>query len=245
MKVLFYTIAGIFLFTSCQKDVNEPIPTVSTKVKTYTEEISNSSGVDNKETYNVSYDDRDRLSSIVSTSNPGDKFVYHYNADNSFTLEIYGSNSLVLHEIVYLTSFSLVDSTLQYDDTMDSSTEKYLYNSAKQLITLKEYDYSKATGSVLQNVHQFTYDNNGNVTQEKDLHTTTTYEYYPDLLNPGTLGELYFYQSKNLPKKTTITEPGFPSFTSTYTYTFDSYKRLTSARTVGSDGVIVVQSYTY
>ena len=57
---------------------------------------------------------------------PGVKQVYKYNVDGSFSLDLYddGTN-LSIHENFFLNSSKLVDSTFQYDDTQDTTTEKY------------------------------------------------------------------------------------------------------------------------
>jgi hypothetical protein len=126
-------------------------------------------------------------------------------------------------------------------------TEKYLYNSARQLIKLKQYDYKKATGSVLHDTHDYTYDSKGNILSEKDSFSVTTYEYYPDLLNNIIMAPEYFYRPKNLPKVTKYTNGGSTE-TTTHTYKFDSNNRqISETKTTTGGGVeyTVVKSYTY
>jgi hypothetical protein len=252
MKKIFTYFLCLFAVTtlfSCQKQVDwndlttTPVTAAtSSKVKTYKEEINVTGGTNVFSTYNLEYDASNRLTSMVSASNPGDKFVFKYNT-GSYTMDLFSSNVLSVHQDAFLNSFSLIDSSFQYNDTRDTLTEKYLYNSAKQLVKLKEYDYTKATGGVLYNTHDYTYDNNGNMLTDKDGVSETIYEYYPDLLNTLVFGPNYFYRTKHLVKTTKYTSGGSTE-TMNHTYTFDSSKRLES-ETITAPGYTVKKSYTY
>jgi len=254
MKATFPLLAFILviLFSSCQKEISgEILPgttpdttTTSYLVKTYTEDITSSVIGNSVTTYDLSYDAQNRITSLVSESNTGDKSVYTYPSSNAITMELFNGGSLSIHENFFLNSYSLVDSTLQYNDESDTSTEKYIYNSAKQLTTYKEYTYTTASGAVLENVHTYTYDNNGNVLGEKDYDSEISYEYYSDLKATAIVGPNIFYLSKNLVKKTTYT---YGSITATidHTYTFDNKNRLTSEKAVYNTGDIVIRKYTY
>ncbi|MGZ8525926.1 MAG: hypothetical protein ACXWV1_15950, partial [Chitinophagaceae bacterium] len=123
----FLAILSIILFSSCQKDVGGGPLTVSDKVKTYTEDVTSASMGNSKTTFNLSYDASNRITSLISASNPGDKFVFTYNSASGYSMEIFGSNIPVIHEDFFLNSNSLPDSTFQYNNTGDTSTEKYLY----------------------------------------------------------------------------------------------------------------------
>lgn len=192
----------------------------------------------------MTYDNNNRLLSIVSTPAPsGLKFVYQYST-SSFTLDLYNSNTLSIHEIAWLNAIPFVDSTFQYNNTNDTTTEKYIYNASKQLVKKNEYSYSKATGGTLDNTTNYTYDNNGNVITETDDSGTTTYDYYSNLLTPFSLNMSYSPVTKNLPKTLTLKSGGI-TVSATHTYTFDSNNRLTTDKAVGSNGDIITKSYTY
>jgi hypothetical protein len=252
MKVIntfFISLFVIAFFSSCQKqvdwgDITAPA-TPSGNVKTYTEDVTISGGGRVVTTFNLEYDAGNRLVSMTSASNPGDKFLFQHRS-NSYTLDIYNANLLAVHQVAFLNSFSLVDSTFQYNDTQDTMTEKYLYNSAKHLVKMKQYDFKKSTGAILYNTHDYLYDNNGNQISDKDSSSTTTYE-YTDLKNDFVLGPNYFYKTKNLVKTTKYTSGGSTE-TLNHTYAFDSNKRLTTETINGSGNgtsYVVIKTYTY
>ncbi len=239
-----YTVFVVLLFASCQKNISDTISTpASAKVKTYTEDIRSASIGNSVTTYNLSYDASGRLISLVSAASPGDKFIYQYNSNNTFTMDLYNSNVLSIHELFFLNNIPYVDSTFQYDDTGDSSTEKLIYNSSKQLIQQKEYAYSKLTGSDLIDTHTYVYDANGNVIKDTDDFAVITYE-YGNVVNSVTLGMMYYPQNKNMPVKESYTSGGV-TVTVNFTYTFDSGKRLSTEKAVASNGDIVIKTYTY
>ena len=240
-------ILCIILFTSCQKDVDGDPITVTDKVKTYTEDITSGSIGNSVTTYNLSYDASDRIISIISASAPGNKFLFAYNSASTYAMDIYSSNIRVIHEDVSLNSNSYPDSTFQYNNTGDTTTEKNVYNGNNQLIKLYEYDYSKITGSDLWNVTNYTYDANGNLLKAEDTDTNIdTYEYYPDLVYISPLIEPYSHPKKhNLVKKHTLTSNGYIVGSATYTYTFDSNNRISTEKAVTSDGSIILKTYTY
>ena len=160
-------------------------------------------------TFNLAYDANDRIISLTSTTSAGDRFVYQY-SNGGYTLDIYNSNQVAIHEVFYLNNNSFVDSTFAYNNTSDSFTERYLYNSAKQVTIIRQYDYSIATGSVLNNVENYTYDTNGNAVKLTDNYSVTTYDYYTNLSGnfPGITP--YFPVSKNLVKTTVFNSGGMP-----------------------------------
>lgn len=241
-----------FLLVSCQKEANrETNPTGNNtgRVKSYTEAVTSSILGNSTTTYNLSYDEKGRMISMVSASSPGDKFVYAFPSATKFTMDLYNGGSLSIHEDFYLTADTLVDSTFQYNHTRDSSTEKYTYNAARQLVSFKQYEYSRITGAVLYNTTTFTYDASGNVLKaEATDGSVHMYEYYPDLsyAMPVVFGPLTSHSSKkmNLVKKHTFSS-GLLDESAQYTYTFDSKNRISTEKMVISDGGTVVKTYTY
>lgn len=248
IRYLFASLIVIFI-CGCQKGVTDEITTTPnkpalSKVKTYTEDYTSASSGHVVTTFNVTYDANDRTTSLISATAPGDKFVYQYNSNNTFTMDLYNSNVLSIHVLYYLNSYSLIDSTFSYNNTYDTSTNKYLYNSAKQLTKIKEYDYRVSTGSVLYNTTDYVYDSNGNATSEKDNFTVTNYDYYTNLLNDVSIGLIHFSKNKNLTKTTTITSGGTTE-TLNHTYTFDSSNRLSTEKVISSNSAILIKTYTY
>jgi len=242
-KPLLAALACILTFSACKKN-DSVSPNAANLPKTYTEDITSSGIGNSKTTYNLSYDGNGRLTSLVSASAPGNKFVYKYNTNSTYTMDLFISNFLSIHENFFINSNSLVDSTFQYDDTQDTTTEKYFYNGSGQLVQLNEYDYTKADGSVLNNVHTYEYDANGNQTKDTDYNGVQTFTYYTDLENTLSVGQTYFPKGKYLIKTLTVDNGGSP-ITVNYTYTFDSQKRLVTDNEVSSDGDIVIKTYTY
>jgi hypothetical protein len=248
--ILLFVLFVLLTLSSCQKEITGDLQptdsnqsTAMAKVKTYTEEYT-SGTTQRAGTYELTYDGSGRVLSINSTSTPGDKFVFNYNSDNTYSMDLYNANVLSIHQIFFLNNLPLVDSSFQYDLAMDTTTEKYLYNSSNQLVSLKFYSYSNRSGSKLLNTTSYTYDNNGNIVNETDAISNTTYEYYPDLANNLSLGFIYLVQDKNLVKTTTYTL-GSTKQTTNHTYTFDSNHRVTSEKAISNNGEVLVKTYTY
>ncbi len=242
---LFIT-ACIILFTSCQKELSESSPespSQSFKIKSYTETLSNGS-TSITDTFNVSYYPDGKLKTVESVGFSGSRMVYTH-GQNQFHMEIFIGNKLSLHEDFYLNAFSLMDSSFQYNDTHDTTTEKYIYNSARQLTERKMYVYKKATGAILDNVTTYQYDIEGNVIKEEDQFKVTTYEYYPDLKSSPLGLAPYYYQSPKLVKTTTNISGGFKTVYN-HTYVFDSQNRLISEKMTDNDSKIsVIRTYNY
>jgi YD repeat-containing protein len=246
-------LTALFLLLSCQKELGQEGTAGinnSHRVKTYTEAITSSSLGNSITTYNLSYDNSGRVTSIVSASSPGDKFVYAFPSATKFTMDLYNGGVLSIHEDFFLNSDFFVDSTFQYNNTKDSTTEKYIYNASKQLTLRKEYDYSKLTGAVLSNTTTYTYDAGGNLLKTQDTDGEShSFEYYANLryampVVPGPITSASA-QKKNLAKKHTASSNGFSIGSAEYTYTFDSKDRMSTEKAVLSDGSVVVKTYTY
>ena len=247
IKTLLPLLVITISFTSCKKEKSSEgggNPPPSYKVKTYTENIDYGGGYTENVTFNIQYNSDDRITSMTSASSPGDRFEYKY-FSGGFTMDIYNSNELSIHEIFYFNSKSFIDSTLQYNDTKDTTTEKYIYNNGNQLITLKMYDYSKVTGPLLANTTHYTYDANGNMIKETDDYSVTTYEYYPDLKNYlFTFGIPSDHSNKNL-VKTTIATSGGASITLNHVYTFDTKNRISTETITFDSGEVATRTFTY
>ncbi len=246
---LFLAVIALAILSSCQKEVsNTPLPAASLKIKTYTEDIRSGILGDFVVTYNLSYDGSGRMISMVDASEPGTKFVFAYPSSSKYTMDLFAENIFELHADYFLNSYSKLDSSFQYNNTGDSMTEKYVYNPARQLTKLYQYDYSKVTGSSLWNTTSYTYDGAGNLVKSEDTDDYVyTYEYYTDklVLLPELMPFAGSNQKANLLKKFTLTESGTVTGSATHTYTFDSKDRVSTVKQDYSDGDVVIKTYTY
>jgi hypothetical protein len=242
---LLTILIAIVLFQACKKNNDTPAGSSASFPKTYTEDVR-LTGYNSVTTYNLSYDGNNRMISMTAIPEPAIiKFIYNYTSGNSFTMDLYNSNVLSIHEVSWLNSFSFLDSTFQYNDSGDSSTEKYVYNTAKQLVQLNTYNYTSA-GSVLYQTTNYTYDDTGNAVLESDTQGgSASYTYYTDLPNTLSMGQSFLPLSKNLIRTATSSSSGTP-ITATHYYSFDGSNRLVkdSAVTTGVDAT-VIKSYTY
>ena len=255
MKKIIVSIVAlslIILFSSCKKNSNTDQPSNSDKVKSFTEDLTSPGSPEISTTYNIIYDANNRITGVTQANAQGNKFLFTYTSNSKFSLDLYNSGALSIHEDIFLNSNSLFDSTFQYNDTNDSTTEKYLYNSNNQLITLKEYDYSREYGTEISNVTSYSYDSNGNVVQSTDTNNQIeTFEYYPDLVyampftNPFLNQSLFSAKKTNLLKTHTVTSNGYPVGIATSTYTFDSNSRISTITQTTDDGTVVAQTFTY
>jgi len=242
---LLATLIVISLFAACKKNNDAPAGSGSLP-KTYTEDFRSSS-YSTKVTYNLTYDGNNRLISMTAIPEPAIvKFIYTYSSGKTFSMDLYNSNALSIHENFWLNSSSLLDSTFQYNDTNDSSTEKYVYNSNNQLLQIKNYNYS-STGSVPDYTTDYTYDNAGNATLESISNgRSTSFTYYTDLPYTLNIGLNIIPQPKYFIKTATSTAGSSP-ITATHFYKFDSSNRLIqdSATTTGAVDAIAIKTYTY
>ncbi len=239
------TLFAFFLFTACKKNNETPSTGSASLPKTYTEDIR-STGFNSLTTYNLTYDGNNRMTSMTAIPEPAIvKFVYNYSSNNSLTMDLYNSNVLSIHEILWLNASGSLDSTYQYNDTNDSSTEKYIYNSSKQILQIKNYKYS-TSGSALDHTTEYTYDNLGNaITESISNGTLTNFTYYTNMPNTLTMGLTFNPQAKYLIKTASSSSSGTP-VTATHFYSFDSSNRLIkdSAVTTGVSAILI-KSYTY
>lgn len=236
----------VFAFTSCQKQIDNPdpnpvVPPSTDRIKTYTEDYTASSG-HYVNTYNLSYDANSRIVNLVSVASPGDKFVYTYST-GSFTLDLYNSNVLGIHELLFLNSNSFIDSTVADNGPGDSTSEKYQYNAAKQLTKLTAYTISGGVRTV-DDVSNYSYDNNGNLIKDVSQYSVTTYDYYPNLINPVLFLHPFLPGPKLLIKTTTNTNGGTVVVLN-HTYTFDANNRLSTEKVIADNGEILIKTYTY
>jgi YD repeat-containing protein len=239
------TLVIIFLFSACKKSNDSASGNVSMP-KTFTEELR-SPGINTSASYNLSYDGSNRLISMSGIPEPsGVKYVYNYATANTYTMDLLYSGEVSIHEEFWLNSSSLVDSTWQYNNTGDTTTEKYIYGSLGQLNQIVTFS-RHSTGTLSGYVTDYSYDNAGNLTQEiSNQGSGISYTYYTDLSNNFTIGKSYFQQPKYY-VKTSTNSSVYGSITATHFYSFDNNNRLIKDSTsyTGGNGSIEIKSYTY
>lgn len=247
MRKLTFLSAALFLIlaSSCKKDPSTDPLDHGDKLKSYSETLI-SSYENTSVTFNVTYDNQDRITMLASASGASgnnDKIAFSF-SNNNYAMDMYSGGTLLIHEDFYLKN-DLIDSTFQYNDTQDTTTEKYFYNAAKQLTKMLEYEWDN--GPELDVTTLYNYDANGNVIKSTDsYHVITTYEYYEDKVNNvPVLFPNQLTKSVSLMKKQTVNYGGGDIETIDYTYTFDSKSRIATVTQVASDGSTLVQTFTY
>lgn len=238
---------ALYSLSSCKKDSSNNAPNNPNKLKMYIEDATNTP-LNEIDTFNITYDGQNRITSLYSSTI---KTVYASNSNNSFTLDLYTYGAFNIHEVAFINSSLLVDSTFQYNNTNDSTTEGYVY-SGKTLLRKTTYDYSKSTGAQIDTQDDYTYDNNGNMIKDiqsdgfGDVNTISTFTYGNQLLNFSTSPIYFPVQSKNLPATQTQTDGGGNLIaTVTYSYVFDSAGRVTKETDAVDNGESVVKTYVY
>lgn len=251
MRTALQLLLLCLLFTACQKEASTDNPTnpSGNRLKKFTEKLE-APGMSFSETFNVSYDNNGRISSLVSESNAGDKFEFAYPAANRRTLRIFSDNELSIHSDIFMTSTALIDSVFQWNNTEDSSATKYVYDASKRVVRIKEYDYTKRTGSVLTNTTNYTYNDDGDLIRSIDTDgLETLFEYYPgekyEPIDVWNLGTAQAGEKTRLIKKQTVKSGSRLIGTAEHTYTFDAQKRITSDIATTNQGYISTKTYTY
>lgn len=245
----FWLVISLFivLTISCKKE--SAGGKASHKLRSYTEEIT-AVGVGRVvETFNINYDEQDRITSVVSATKPGHRLVYQYTNKDAFTFEKIEDDKVTLHSTYFInSSLSLVDSTYQYNNRKDTTSLKFFYNEDKKLVKEKEYIHSYLIPApVLANVVNYQYDAKGTLNKKTESFSETTYRYDSLHTNTVQIQPFYFSVPEKLPTHTYATRFGATT-TIEHTYTYDGSKRLISERAVssnGSNGRITVKSYIY
>ena len=236
------SLGMVLLLAACQKDKEPDANSNVLKIKNYSEKVVSSDGDSIVANYNLSYDANNRITALSQVEVPGNKFLFIYESDSKYSMEIYLKGALSIHEDFFLNSRHSIDSTYQYNDEEDTTSEKYLYNANNQLTTVKEF-----YNSVVDNVTTYTYDNNGNVVKTTDTdNQVETFDYYPDLVfaMPFT-NPLQSTTPAHLIKNHKITSNGSVVANILSTYTFDSKNRISTITQTLDDGSFATQTFTY
>jgi len=236
----------VCLIISCKKSGNSNSSAGQNRIKTYVEAV-HGTAFDQTDTFNLGYDADGRLTSMTSTNL---KFSYAYNGTSSFSLDLYENGHLSIHELALIKGGTVVDSTWQYNDSHDTTTEKYVFNG--NVLTSKiTFDYSGGLPFV-QTQDNYSYDNNGNLVKDVQgdgtgaINSVTTYTYTNKAFQLAITPTYFPAQAKYLPATMTITDgSGNPTATVTYSYVFDSAGRVKQETDAANNGSSVIKSYIY
>lgn len=251
-----FFIVLVLTFCSCQKEIENyaagtdstSIPSGSFLVSTYSEDLYavNAPNEHVKDSFKLSYDSKGRQISLVplNSAGSGSKVLYNYSASNQITLDLYDDNQLSTHEIIYLNSYGYFDSTYQFSNDGDTLTEKYFYDTNRQLLQLNSYDYSSTTGAELSSIATYEYDSEGNKIKETEDGDVTTYTYANHVINNLDIGLNILKPSKYLPDTETHMM-GSTTETVTHIYAFDNKNRLIMDKAELSNGYVAIKQYTY
>lgn len=244
----FSLVAVLILNTSCKKD-KDAGSSGRQRLKSYTEEITAVGQGHTVETFNVSYDGQERITSIVSTTKPGHRLEYTYIDNNKFTYEQIEDNKLMLHRDYFINAeIGKVDSTYQYNIQNKKISFKYFYDKDNKISRQKEYLINPYLPPVWYNTIDYAYDIKGTLTKRTETSPAEiTYVYDAEYKNTTLTEPGYIPSQELLPTHTYKIQFGITT-TTEYTYTYDDKGRLSIEKAVEYDGSrqkVTVRTYTY
>lgn len=252
---LISLIVAIIFATSCQKEIsasnsaNHNTIDSSSLLKTYSETYSTSATSSISATFNVQYDAKKQIIGLISISNPGNKFVYTFPLATKWTQDIFSSDTLTIHEDFFTNPNSFLDSTYQYNDTKDTSAEKYFYNSNNEVVSMNEYQFNNGVSQLINTIN-YTYNTAGDlISATGSDFNSETYTYYTDAvyLTPLVTGisNINSFKKMHLPKTYNLTSNGISVITVNFTYIFDAKNRITFDKATAVDSSTLTKAYTY
>jgi hypothetical protein len=241
--LVFIALIAVLAFSCTKEESVNNRPGSKHKLKSYSISVIEPGGVPYTESFDLFYDDQDRIVQAKATNLPNSGFEYTYFPDH-YIMEITGNGQVLVHGTFYLNNNMMVDSLFQYNNEQDTTVTKYVYNNNKQLIQQRFYDYSTFFGASLTSTLNYQYDANGLLTTETDGNLEITYVYDKVIHNTVTTGAPYMPMPKQLPTQA-IYKMGLDTETIDYTYNFDSQNRLISEVAVASGGGMSTTTYTY
>lgn len=231
------------LISSCSKE-KSPVKD-DQRVKNYTEEISTSGG-SYSITYNLSYDDEKRITGITPAVTNGGRIAFTYHSKDKISMDLYNAREVEIHQDIFLRN-SLLDSTVQYNNSKDTMSEKYFYNTTNQLTGKAEYEHASGRAYLVNSI-QYNYDAAGNMIKSNDRDgNVETFTYYSDLVYAMPVIAPYFNQlgKTQLIKSYQLSRGVSVLRNSVTTYTFDSKDRIETVVETTSDGTVLSKSFTY
>jgi hypothetical protein len=238
IRSISVTVLFAIALSSCKKDDSVQEPPTGDKIKTYTESINSSVIGVSTATFNLNYDQQGRLVSMINAEDAGNRFAFTY-VENGFDMDIYTNNALIIHEDVFLNG-DRMDSTFQYNDEGDTTTEKYVYNPSNLLVKLNRYIYSDGISELDETVN-YTYDANNNLLTEISNYSHIEYEYNGNTPAIIKLLPLFYSSSQKMPSRV-IDQSGY---TADHTYSVDGKGRVVSDVAILSTGDTITKTYTY
>jgi hypothetical protein len=246
LSLIFFIVAFLF---SCKKS-DAPVDTSSNLVKTYIEDATGTP-LNRIDTFNLVYDNQERLISMTAQSS-GTSFSFQYNPGYVVEDIMQGSH-LIIREYVYLNSNQKMDSTFQYNDTDDSTAEKYIYNATGKL-TAKRSHYGR--GMRISETTYYNYDAADNLVMEIDINVTgdtvarKRYDHNTTLNTNDFESSLLFFipkTNKNLvSRETNLSAHGTIEYSFiNHAYSFDNLNRVVAETLTDSNGNIVVKRYSF
>jgi hypothetical protein len=237
----------LVLNTSCKKDKAAGV-SGRQKLASYTEDITAQGNGHTIETFNVSYDGQDRITSIVSTTKPGHRFDYKYINNDKFTFEQIEDNRLMLHRDYFINAeIGKVDSFYQIKITGDTTAFKNFYDKENRILKQKEYLISYMLPPVWYNTIDYVYDTKGILTKKTESFAEASYRYDEEFKNTTLLEPGYIPSQEKLPSHTYSIRFSITTTTEHF-YTYDGQGRLATEKAVESDGsrqTIKIRTYTY
>lgn len=252
--IAFAWMIAAFVVSGCQKDFTltdgiEPTgqtPQSGQKVKTYTENIA-MFGNEHSEVYNLFYDSKERLTSMERKEDNRSKFQFSYPSDRQYQMDLIVEGVTEIRVNAFFNAGMLLDSMTQMN-LLESNKmyEKYEYNSSNQLVRVMEYAYDNDK-PVLDNITDYSYNSAGDCIKIEDRNgVTTEFEYGTDeVLYPQILPILGKVKKEKVVKKKNTKMGSSIVEESSYSYTYDAQKRISTIKAMSNAGVTVTRSYTY
>jgi len=245
IRILPILLIGIAFQFSCKK--SSPTATNYDKLKLYIEDDRNTP-LNAIDSFSVTYDGNNRLTGLLSNLV---SVKYTYTSTQSYTLDLYASGVLSIHEIFFINNSMLVNTTIQWDNSGDTTTESYRY--IGKLLTRKStYNYTQATDPQTYMQEDYTYDKNENLLTDSltdgygNINSISTYTYTnKSFIN--LVGAIYLPVQAKVVPATQVQKDGFGNLlaSSTYSYVFDSMGRVIKETDAANNGQSVVKSYVF
>lgn len=252
--IFLILITSTVLFLSCSKEKTAPetpeenpeeIPDVNAgRLKSYTRNIKNSGG-NTLSTYNLSYDDKNRISTITVPEDPRFKIVFKYHTADLYSREEQRDGVITEKRDFYLKN-SRLDSVTAFIKIKDTTSGKYQYNDKNQLSRVDYYSHYMGPQHFLTELYN--YDASGKLINYAGGANNFTFEYHADLVYDLPVTEPVFPSPKksNLLKRKTIIRDGtIISSDVQFAYTFDSKNRILTKIETALNGEITTYTYSY
>jgi hypothetical protein len=240
---LLLSLITVMLF-GCKKDGDDSTDKLNSdlhNVKTMIVASDVGYGVQT-DTFNITYDNQNRLLSRISIGARAQTYLFTYEKDRYYQDMTTGASTVRATYI--LNSRKLVDSSINPYTSNYTLYTKYIYNSKDQLIERREHQSVNNNPQVLTDHLYFTYDADGVLLKREGLYDINEYKYDQVIKNTVNLGIPYMQVTKQLPTEVLVYTKGNLSDRYTYSYTFDAQGRIASQQYVKGN-FMFRQTYIY